>query len=991
MKKWLAIILSLCVLLGALSLTAYTVNLTPEITIEEFTEQLGKMNRKYKDEPVSNRLIVKSKHDIPILDGVDIVEGYDDLHIVQFDNSVSAKKALVYYQKYNLIEYAEEDRIASIMDNEVAQPQAEKFGNHLSWGSEEIGIDDYVDYLGDTTELPEIVVGIIDTGIEINHEFLSGRIIQTGYNSSYSGETNSENDDNGHGTHVAGIVVDNTTDNVKIKGYKVLDKDGAGSLSNVLLAIEKATQDEVDIINMSLGARAESNLMTEAVNQAKKNGIVVCVSAGNSGSNVSRFIPASIPACITVAAIGLNDGRPYWTNFGQGVDIIAPGVSINSSYLENTYKSLSGTSMASPFAAAACAMILTKDISYRPDDVLSILLENGRNFSPHYNNDGRFDGKLVLYIGTLTASLYDRTLKPNFSIESGKYSDSIEIEITCDEDADIYYTLDGTRATLTNGIPYTGPIVIDSVTRVHAIAKAANKLKSLQAVVDYYITSTDPDSNFEIDTNGTIVAYHGTNNYLTIPNTINGITVKAIGNQVFSTSPVSTTITMIKAPNTLESVGAQAFYGCSALYSFDCQSLKEVKEYAFAECGELEKLDLTPLETVERYAFWNCKSLQELSNEHITKVEKYAFNGLSNVINIYLPNVKRVEYGGLQLASSAQEIYIPKVEYLGRSALFGCRSVQELDLPVLEEMDSSGYQFLGLSCLKELSLPSLEGKFPKMAIASSRIEKLILPKAVQLDETALKSASHLEIVYIPSVTTIKKNAFNNANDYIVFMPSVTTVNYNRIQNATIYMTEAATTLSGLTATDCIVVAPSGSDAESWANENSHSFIDSDIMVDAIGTHTDKNGNTVFEFGWKNIDELEQLASKITYYGDGTTVGATIGRPPKNDGVTYFQVSGENELRGCVNIDGMVFRSKALTTGENELEPENGCEHDWQIVYTVSVPNDTVVVFRCDECDSYYRISFMEHINTDFPLLDMNDDNIVNAKDLANIVKQNCEL
>ena len=106
-----------------------------------------------------------------------------------------------------------------------------------------------------------------------------------------------------------------------------------------------------------------------------------------------------------------------------------------------------------------------------------------------------------------------------------------------------------------------------------------------------------------------------------------------------------------------------------------------------------------------------------------------------------------------------------------------------------------------------------------------------------------------------------------------------------------------------------------------------------------------------------------------------------------DGTTYFSVeSNEPSVRGCVNIDGMVFRSAPLTVGENELEPEGGCEHDWQIVYTVSVPNDTIVVLRCDKCDSYYRISFMEHINTDYPLLDMNNDNIVNAKDMAYIIK-----
>ena len=396
MKKLLSIIIAISVLVGTLSLAAFSTTITPKISLDDFTEQLSEMNREYKDEPVSNRLIVKSKHDIPILDGVSIVEGYDDLHIVQFDNSASAKKALDYYNSNDLIEYAEADLTMTVTETSSDSSQYINYDNHLSWGSEEIGIDDYIDYLGNVEELPEIVVGIIDTGIDLDHEFLKDRIISTECNASYSGDSNSEDDDNGHGTHVAGIVVDNTTTNVKIKGYKVLDKDGAGELSNVILAIDKAVEDKVNIINMSLGAYGECDLMTNSVNKAVRNGITVCVSAGNSGDNALQYMPAGIASCITVAAIGQNDTRPFWTNWGQGVDIIAPGMSINSSFLDNTYEVLSGTSMASPFVSAASAMLISKNPSYNCDEVLSILEENSRDFDFKYNLDGRFNGKSVL-------------------------------------------------------------------------------------------------------------------------------------------------------------------------------------------------------------------------------------------------------------------------------------------------------------------------------------------------------------------------------------------------------------------------------------------------------------------------------------------------------------------------------------------------------------------------------------------------------------------
>ena len=96
MKKLLSINIAISVLVGTLSLVAFSSTITPKISLDDFTEELCAMQKEYENEPVSNRLIVKSKHDIPILDGVSIVEGFEDLHIVQFDDSGNAAEALEY-------------------------------------------------------------------------------------------------------------------------------------------------------------------------------------------------------------------------------------------------------------------------------------------------------------------------------------------------------------------------------------------------------------------------------------------------------------------------------------------------------------------------------------------------------------------------------------------------------------------------------------------------------------------------------------------------------------------------------------------------------------------------------------------------------------------------------------------------------------------------------------------------------------------------------
>ena len=654
----------------------------------------------------TQRLIVKSKYDIDPLDSVAIVEGYDDLHIVQFDSQESAKAAQEYYEKQNRVEYAEPDLVVSAAEyDEVETTAADEdmginYGEHLSWGSEAIGVDDYIDYLPSADELPEIVVGIIDTGIDYDHEFLKDRVIRTNYNISSSGNENDENDDKGHGSHVAGIVVDNTTSNVKVKGYKVLNSEGVGIISNAAIAVEYAVADGVNVINMSLSGKGTSRAMESAVELAVDEGISVCVAAGNKGKPAEDYCPAGIESCITVMALGKSGDNytlPYWTNWGSLVDLAAPGVSIYSTYMDNGYETLSGTSMACPFVAAAAAMLLSRDPNLNSEEVCTTLEDNAIVLKDKY------DTYQFLYIGTITEYNQDRTTPPEFTVESGRYSDSVTIEIVCsDPNAEIYYTLDGSRASKATGILYTGPIVIDKVTRVHACAYSGDKLKSLQVVADYYITVTDPEENFVIDTNGIITEYNGNNNYLTIPDTIGGIVVTGIGKRVFSSSD----IVMIKFPDTLTYVGEGGFQGCSDLKSVYCNNLKVVEKRGFYSCREMDTIDLSQLEEAGEYAFDRCMSITAIYNDKLTTIRKCSFESLYNAIYIDLPNVTSVELMGLWSLQNAEYVNLPKVKTLGKSALSHMYMLEAIDLPELTEITGS-MCFSSTRNLKEFNAPKL--------------------------------------------------------------------------------------------------------------------------------------------------------------------------------------------------------------------------------------------------------------------------------------------
>ena len=736
----------------------------------------------------THRLIVKSKYDINPLDSIEVVEGYNDLHIVQFDDLESTEKALEYYEKQRNIEYAEPDSIVSTLEYENAEPNENidlnrgiTYANHLSWGSESIGVDDYIDYLVNIDELPEIVVGIIDSGIEIEHEFLKDRLLRTHFNISDSGDYDSENDDKGHGTHVAGIVVDNTTENVKVKGYKVLNSYGSGTMEGVSLGIDQAVLDGVNVINMSLGGEGQSQTMNISVNNAINNGITVCASAGNSSLPAERFSPAGIENCITVGAIDENDTKPFWSNWGDCVDVVAPGVDINSSFLGNTYQSLSGTSMASPFVAAASALILSRIPNLNGYEVCDYLENNGRDWYTAHEEDSidvfGLYGVPAIYIGNMTSFNKERTPAPQFSIKGGKYSNSVTIEITCeDENARIYYTLDGTRATENNGTLYTESIIIDRITRVHAVAYSDGKLKSLQSIENYFILSLDLEGNFEIASNGIITAYNGDNPYLIIPDKINGITVCGIGNSVFNKSKVKDTLTMIRLPETATYIGDKCFYACSQLWSVEGGNILYVGKYGFA-CHKLERIDISTIESLGAYAFAQNEGITEIINDKITFVSKCAFHGMQNAIYVNLPNVEIVDYWGLNGLMNAETILLPNVKQLGKEALYNCRMVKHLDLPELETLDSLGGQFGWMLNLEYINIPNLKGELPKNAFTLDVLLKNIdLREATSVGEKAFYSCYDLEsVTFSNCLSTIGVNAFMNCS-------SLTDVSYDGIEN-----------------------------------------------------------------------------------------------------------------------------------------------------------------------------------------------------------------
>ena len=244
----------------------------------------------------------------------------------------------------------------------------------LPWGISKIQANQV--WLSGNTADP-IKVGIIDTGISLSHPDLALNI-KGSYNA-INGRK-SANDDNGHGSHVAGIIaaLNNTTGSVgvapkaDIYAIKVLNAAGSGYISDIIEGIDWAISKNIKVINMSLGCACDVQSMHAAVIRAKNAGIIVVAAAGNSATDPVIY-PAAYPEAIAVSATDSSDQLASWSARGPEVDLSAPGVSIYSTYKGTGYATLSGTSMASPHVAGSAALVLAKNPGWTPDQVLAAL------------------------------------------------------------------------------------------------------------------------------------------------------------------------------------------------------------------------------------------------------------------------------------------------------------------------------------------------------------------------------------------------------------------------------------------------------------------------------------------------------------------------------------------------------------------------------------------------------------------------------------------
>ncbi|MCF2856616.1 S8 family serine peptidase [Pseudoalteromonas sp. SMS1] len=295
--------------------------------------------------------------------------------------SASLNGALVTASKSQLSALLSDPNIAFIEPNRVITLDASVSAkqSNATWGLDRIDqralpLDsNYVyNYTGSN-----VTAYVLDTGIQVDHTEFNGRAA-SGFD--FIDNDNNADDCHGHGTHVAGTIGGETygvAKNVDLVGVRVFNCQGSSSLATIIDGVEWVTANATRpaVANMSFRTPV-STALNNAVQASINQGISMVAAAGNDNGDACNISPASAPNAITVAASTNTDQRAGFSNFGNCVDVFAPGQSITSAWINNSVNTISGTSMAAPHVAGVAALHLQQSPNLTPAQVTARILDN---------------------------------------------------------------------------------------------------------------------------------------------------------------------------------------------------------------------------------------------------------------------------------------------------------------------------------------------------------------------------------------------------------------------------------------------------------------------------------------------------------------------------------------------------------------------------------------------------------------------------------------
>ncbi len=329
-----------------------------------------------------------------------------NIYILKLPKDKEVLSVIEEYKANNNVEYAEPNYMYNTCEtipNEYANRSALAA---TQWGLDKINAPGGWDIEAGSEN---VVIAVIDSGLDLNHPDLVNNIWVNGDEISSNGIDDDSNgyiddvngwdfinddsspmDDNGHGTHCSGIASAVTNNSLgvagvswrsKIMALKFLDSAGYGNNVDAIEAINYAADNGVKVISNSWGGGAYSQSLQDAINYAYSKGCVVIAAAGNDDTNVS-FYPAAYNNVVAVSATQSDDTKASFSNYGEWVDVSAPGADVYSTLWDNTYGYKSGTSMACPFVSGLASLIFSHNPGWSNSSVIEQIMGSIDNINP---------------------------------------------------------------------------------------------------------------------------------------------------------------------------------------------------------------------------------------------------------------------------------------------------------------------------------------------------------------------------------------------------------------------------------------------------------------------------------------------------------------------------------------------------------------------------------------------------------------------------------
>ncbi len=884
--------------------------------------------------------------------------------VLQYEDKQDMETA---YEKLSSEGYAvEKDRVLSVKDNTVknlrtmADEAEETEEVSQTWAYESVMSDYAISEIEQSAAAEkEIVIGVLDSGIDYTHELFADRVTDTTFNMSESGGENDCMDDNGHGSAVAGIIALSTPDNVKIKPYKVIDADGYVSLSVFTAAMETilASNDLPDIMNISLGGylfEENMSIETELVERLVARGVTVCIASGNDNLPVQYCTPADCETAITVGAYDYTDHICSFSNYGEKVDIAAPGYDVYTYdlYTEDHFTDLDngqvGTSFSCPFVSAACAYILMQDPGLSPAEVKQQLKASAIDMG---EDERQYYGAGMLNFPNLIEGKEFESPQPD--VKGGFYNDTQTVTFTdIPAETQLVYTLDKSVPSSTNGTVYTEPITIDNEMQLTFAliknGKYASNISSQYYTIQYYMD----ESYFTINDSGVITSYTGDKNNIIVPDTINGIVPLTLNADDMEGSK----LTAVVLPDSVARI----------IYTFsDCTELKYVTakgvtriDGTFKNCYSLRNVTMPDLNFINANGFSMCSMIHDIDFEGSLEsalARSFEYTGL---LEVNFPNLKNELNTSSRLFanSSLLKCDIPIIERVDHT-FQECYFLQELNAPNLTSFSKDGtYGIAYQAFTRVMDFPEIT-EIPNDFIVSCYLEELYMENLLESTSSSCHNLPYLNVIYMPNVLEFNRIGYDSHYPLIgvgpreiVWIPSATEVdsglhyadtmklfyapsltkisadNYNatfvlseKAQDVSIRFTREAY-LDGVAPT---IIAPYGSAAQQAAISEECNFIDSDSMGESLGGQI-RTRDSGLRFGFIfdektlgfDISEYENLYPKISKeYGFVYTYDEVSESEQEANTQVRNGADGTYTLEAAKrNVEGSVSHYNAVFTG-----------------------------------------------------------------------------